>query len=68
MILKKNELHFFQYRPINETYIIGFRAYEQGKHVKDLEDQDILIKFLEGQIGLERAPKEIVYKLSALSN
>lgn len=68
MILKKNELHFFQYRPINETYIIGFRAYEQGKHVKDLEDQDILIKWLEGQIGLQRMPKEIVYKLSAISN
>ncbi|GLU52147.1 GDSL-type esterase/lipase family protein [Dyadobacter frigoris] len=68
MILKKNELHFFQYRPINETYIIGFRAYEQGKHVKDLEDQNILIKWLEGQIALQRMPKEIVYKLSALGN
>ncbi|MCF0057025.1 GDSL-type esterase/lipase family protein [Dyadobacter sp. CY356] len=68
MINKKNELHFFQYRPINETYIIGFRAYEQGKHVKDLEDQDILIKYLEGQIGLQRMPKVIVYKLSALDN
>ncbi|MEO6686685.1 MAG: GDSL family lipase, partial [Dyadobacter sp.] len=68
MILKKNELHFFQYRPINETYIIGFRAYEQGKHVKDLEDQDILIKWLEGQIDLQRTPKEVVYKLSAISN
>ncbi|WP_159473904.1 GDSL-type esterase/lipase family protein [Dyadobacter sp. 3J3] len=68
MILKKNELHFFQYRPINETYIIGFRAYEQGKHVKDLEDQDILIKWLEGQIALQRMPKEIVYRLSAIGN
>ncbi|WP_221389966.1 GDSL-type esterase/lipase family protein [Dyadobacter sp. NIV53] len=66
MILKKNELHFFQYRPINETYIIGFRAYEQGKHVKDLEDQSILIKWLEGQIALKRMPKEIIYQLSAL--
>jgi len=67
MILKKNELHFFQYRPINETYIIGFRAYEQGKHVKDLADQDILIKWLEGQISLKRMPKEVVYKLIAIS-
>jgi lysophospholipase L1-like esterase len=65
MILQKNELHFFQYRPINETYIIGFRAYEQGKHVKDLEDQSILIKWLEGQIALKRMPKEIIYELSA---
>ncbi|MDQ6479443.1 GDSL-type esterase/lipase family protein [Dyadobacter sp. LHD-138] len=66
MILKKNELHFFQYRPINETYIIGFRAYEQGKHVKDLEDQNILIKWLEGQIAIKRMPKKTVYKLSSL--
>ena len=68
MILQKNELHFFQYRPINETYIIGFRAYEQGKHVKDLEDQNILIKWLEGQIALKRMPKEIIYELSAVDN
>jgi len=66
MILQKNELHFFQYRPINETYIIGFRSYEQGKHVKDLEDQDILIKWLEGQIALNRTPKETIYQLSVL--
>jgi len=66
MILKKNDLFFFQYRPINETYIIGFRAYEQGKHVKDLDDQSILIKFLESQIALERAPKPHVYQLSVL--
>ena len=68
MILQKNELHFFQYRPINETYIIGFRAYEQGKHVKDLEDQNILIKWLESQIALTRSPKEHIYKLVAVSN
>lgn len=64
MIVKKNDLFFFQYRPINETYIIGFRAYEQGKHVKDLDDQSILIKFLESQIALERTPKVHQYRLS----
>lgn len=66
MIVKKNNLFFFQYRPINETYIIGFRAYEQGKHVKDLDDQNILIKFLESQIALERRPKQHIYELSVL--
>jgi len=66
MIQKKNDLFFFQYRPINETYIIGFRAYEQGKHVKDLDDQSILIKFLESQIALERTPKMHTYQISAL--
>ncbi len=63
MIIRKNELHFFQYRPLNQTYIIGFRKYEQGRHVKGLEEQNILIKWLEGQIILHAAPKEVVYEL-----
>ncbi|MCE6988031.1 GDSL-type esterase/lipase family protein [Dyadobacter sp. CY323] len=67
MILKKNELHFFQYRPMNQTYIVGFRRYEQGRHVKGLEDQNLLIKWLEGQIILNSEPKEVVYELRAIS-
>jgi hypothetical protein len=66
MILKKNELHFFQYRPLNQTYIIGFRRYEQGRHVKGLEEQNLLIKWLEGQIILNSEPKEVVYELRKL--
>jgi hypothetical protein len=68
MIVKKNELHFFQYRPLNQTYIIGFRRYEQGRHVKGLEEQNILIKWLEGQIILNSAPREVVYELRAVGN
>jgi hypothetical protein len=66
MIIKKNELHFFQYRPLNQTYIIGFRKYEQGRHVKGLEEQNILIKWLEGQIILNSEPREVVYELIKL--
>ncbi|WP_353719335.1 GDSL-type esterase/lipase family protein [Dyadobacter sp. 676] len=66
MIIRKNELHFFQYRPMNQTYITGFRKYEQGRHVKGLEEQNILIKWLEGQIILNSEPKEVVYELRKL--
>jgi len=66
MILKKNELFFFQYRPLNTTYILGMRAYEQGRHAKGLEEQSLIIKWLEGQIALERIPKPSVYKLTLL--
>lgn len=66
MIIRKNELHFFQYRPLNQTYIIGFRKYEQGRHVQGLEEQNILIKWLEGQIILHSTPKEVVYELRKL--
>ncbi|GAB3769220.1 hypothetical protein GCM10028818_04890 [Spirosoma horti] len=66
MILKKNELFFFQYRPLNTTYILGMRAYEQGRHAKGLEEQSLIIKWLEGQIALKRIPKPSVYKLTLL--
>ncbi|AXE21845.1 GDSL family lipase (plasmid) [Runella rosea] len=64
MILKKNEQFFFQYRPLNRTYILGFRSYEQGRHAKGLEDQSLIMKWLEGQIALHSTPKPIVYQLS----
>lgn len=64
MILKKNEQFFFQYRPLNRTYILGFRAYEQGRHAKGLEEQSLIIKWLEGQIALHSVPKTRVYQLS----
>ncbi|RAK00521.1 lysophospholipase L1-like esterase [Larkinella arboricola] len=66
MILKKNELFYFQYRPLNQTYILGFRSYEQGRHVKGLEEQNILIKWLESQIALTRQPQSKVYSLTLL--
>lgn len=66
LILKKNELFFFQYRPLNTTYILGFRSYEQGRHVKGLEEQSILIKWLEGQITLQRKPTPIVFQLTQI--
>lgn len=66
MILKKNELFFFQYRPLNTTYILGFRSYEQGRHAKGLEEQSFIIKWLEGQIALHRMPKSRVYQLTLL--
>ncbi|MFN8349446.1 MAG: GDSL-type esterase/lipase family protein [Spirosomataceae bacterium] len=64
MILKKNEQFFFQYRPLNRTYILGFRSYEQGRHAKGLEDQSLIIKWLEGQIALRSMPKTRVYQLT----
>ncbi|GAA4456845.1 hypothetical protein GCM10023189_26710 [Nibrella saemangeumensis] len=66
MIRKKNDLFFQQYRPQNHTYIIGFRSYEQGRHMKTLDDLSFIITWLEGQIALHRTPKTPVYQLSQL--
>jgi len=66
LIFKKNQLFFQQYRPQNRTYILGFRAHEQGRHAKGLEDLNIIISYLEGQIAINRHPKAIVYQLTPL--
>jgi lysophospholipase L1-like esterase len=63
LIIKKNELFFHQYRPQNKTYILGFRSHEQGRHTKGLEELQILINWLEGQIAIKRMPKTRVYEL-----
>ncbi|MFD3002450.1 SGNH/GDSL hydrolase family protein [Pontibacter toksunensis] len=63
-IVKKNGLFFHQYRPLNRTYIIGFRSHEQGRHMKGLEDLSIIISWLEGQIALDRMPAPTAYQLS----
>lgn len=65
-IVKKNDLFFQQYRPLNRTYILGFRAYEQGRHKQGLEDLNFIITWLEGQINLHRKPVVKTYELSPL--
>ena len=66
LVQKKNKLHFFQYRPLNQTYIIGFRSYEQGRHKKGLEEQSYLITWLEGEIMATNQPKPATYSLTLL--
>lgn len=65
-IVKKNDLFFQQYRPLNRTYILGFRAYEQGRHKQGLEDLNFIITWLEGQINLHRKPLVKTYELVPL--
>lgn len=63
LINKKNDLFFQQYRPWNETYITGFRAYEQGRHKEGLADLEYIMVWLENQIYLNSTPKSIVYQI-----
>lgn len=66
-IVEKNTLFFQQYRPMNRTYILGFRSYEQGKNKQDLDDMDPLIAGLEAQIKLHRKPVIKTYELNISS-
>ncbi len=63
MIVKKSDIFFQQYRPLNRTYIVGFRKYEQGRHQEGLDNMNILITWLETQIISQRTPAAQAYQL-----
>lgn len=63
LIFKKNDIFFQQYRPLNRTYIVGFRKYEQGRHQEGLNNMNILITWLEAQIASQRVPEIQDYQL-----
>lgn len=63
MILKKSDIFFQQYRPLNRTYIVGFRKHEQGRHQEGLNNMNILITWLETQINSQRTPEIQEYQL-----
>ncbi len=56
-IKEKNELFFHQWRPQNETYLRGFRKYEQGQNAAEIEELNKPIEKAEGNIAKLRAPK-----------
>ena len=63
-ILEKNQLYFRQYRPQNETYLVGFRKYEQGQNAAELAQLDPLIDEKENKIGRLRVPRVLVFTLT----
>ena len=63
-IRRKNRLYFYRYRPQNETYLVGFREYEQGQNAEELEQRAPLIDEEELVIGqLRTAGHTRVYTL-----
>jgi lysophospholipase L1-like esterase len=50
-INEKNRLFFLKWRPQNETYITGFRKYEQGRHVAEIPLFDPLVAEQEKKIS-----------------
>ncbi|EEF61341.1 PVC-type heme-binding CxxCH protein [Pedosphaera parvula] len=55
-ILKKNRLYFDRWRPQNETYLFGFRKYEQGQNAKEIPMFDPLVAEQEQKIAQLRMP------------
>lgn len=66
LIFKKNELYFHRYRPLNRTYILGFRAYEQGRHTEGLDELGAIVTWLDTQINFKKAPQSYNYLLTPI--
>lgn len=45
-----NDLYFWEYRPLNRTYLVGFRRYEQGQNTYELGINSLFIDRLEQKI------------------
>lgn len=65
-IIEKNTLYFRKYRPQNETYLVGFRKYEQGQNAVELELLDPLIGEKENSIGRLKNPVTLTFTLERL--
>lgn len=63
LIKEKNRLYFYRYRPQNETYLLGFREYEQGQLVGELDQFDVLVAERELEIDHLRRPEPYRYEL-----
>lgn len=59
LVRQKNSLYFQRYRPQNITYLLGFRAHEQGQNAKEIEQLDPMIAELEAEIDKLRHPKPL---------
>ena len=56
-IIEKNRLYFHSYRPQNDTYLRGFREYEQGNNAGELLEFLPLIRIQEEKIRELRKPR-----------
>jgi hypothetical protein len=62
-IIEKNQLFFHRSRPQNETYLFGFRKYEQGQNAKEVPKFDPLIEAMEKKIDELKKPRPHTYEL-----
>lgn len=58
LIVKKNQLFFYRWRPQNETYLFGFRKHEQGNNAKEVFEFDPLVAAEEKKI--EQAKQTVI--------
>jgi lysophospholipase L1-like esterase len=63
IIVARNELYFHRWRPQNETYLFGFRKYEQGKNAVEVPKFDPLVAAKEKEIAALSKPVAHLYEI-----
>ncbi len=61
-----NELYFWEYRPLNRTYLVGMRTHEQGQNSYELGVNSLFIDRLESQIAQLVQPRPQLYQLTQI--
>lgn len=51
VVVEKNRLFFYRWRPQNETYLHGFRKHEQGNNAKELAEFEPMVAEKEKEIA-----------------
>jgi lysophospholipase L1-like esterase len=64
VIIGKNRLFFYRWRPQNITYLFGFRKHEQGNNAREIPEFDPLVEARETEIARLRVPVPHQYELS----
>lgn len=59
----KDQFYFERYRPPNITYLLGFRAHEQGQNAKDLDALDRFAKEKDRKIATLKRPTALHCRL-----
>jgi len=57
LIIQKNQLYFYKYRPANDTYLFLFRKHEQGNNAAEIPRFNPLIAELDTKINELKAKK-----------
>jgi lysophospholipase L1-like esterase len=65
-IIAKNREYFHRWRPQNETYLFGFRRYEQGQNAREVPQFEPIVAQLEEKIAKLRQPVAHTYELLPL--
>lgn len=58
-----HDLYFWQYRPLNRTYLVGMRTHEQGQNSYELEWNSLFIERIENQIHQALSNPSVNYRL-----